>query len=140
MSETVPEDPTAGVPPATPPEPLPEPVPPPAPDPVQQAIDEREERRQATIAAEAARQAELDAIREAGRLEQERDLAQFELADQLGIFAVAARLKLALGVAPFLIFDDERAAETRLILTIFAVERVDLARLFFARLFLADQT
>ncbi len=49
-------------------------------DPVDQAKAEREAKRQETIAAAVARAAELDAIREAGRLERERDLAADEKA------------------------------------------------------------
>lgn len=59
---------------------VPNPAPPKPVDPVQKAIDEREARRQATIAADKKRKAELDAIREAGRLERERDLAADEKA------------------------------------------------------------
>ena len=49
-------------------------------DPVDQAKAEREAKRQETIKAQEKRAAELDAIREAGRLERERDLAADEKA------------------------------------------------------------
>jgi len=66
---------------------VPRPAPPPvvpraaSADPVDKAKAEREAKRQATIEAKQKRDAELDAIREAGRLERERDLAADEKAE-----------------------------------------------------------
>lgn len=66
---------------------VPRPAPPPAVrgtapvDPVDLAKAEREAKRQVAIEAKQKRDAELDAIREAGRLERERDLAADEKAE-----------------------------------------------------------